>query len=150
MLSLVNALEADERLRETKHTGEDMQHLAGPLGSGAPVTLAVLPDGPVYPATSDGVLAALAALGDTVETIAAALLANGCTGRTASAAHCPIAYYLRDAVPDLDAQDIQIGTDDAGLWNEPHGYAIDVDLPWPVAAFVTAFDCGAYPELVAE
>ena len=116
----------------------------------APVTRSVLPDVTVYPATEDGVLKALTDLGDTAEAIADALLTNGYTGRRASASYCPIAHYLSDTIPDLDAKAISVGTDDAGLWNEPHGYGIDVDLPGPVVAFVTAFDGGAYPELVSS
>ncbi|GAB3862889.1 hypothetical protein ACFPIJ_55205 [Dactylosporangium cerinum] len=113
----------------------------------APVTPGVLPDGPVYPATSDGVLAALTALGDTADAVATALLALGYTGRPASPAYCPIAWYLIDAVPELDTEHVEVGCDDAGLWNAPRGHAIDVDLPDQVVAFITAFDGGAYPEL---
>lgn len=115
----------------------------------APVTPSVLPHVTVYPATEDGVLQALTDLGDTAEAIAAALLTNGYTGRTASASYCPIARYLSDTIPGLIADSIQVGTDDAGLWTE-HGHSIDVDLPAPVVTFVTAFDCGAYPELVSS
>lgn len=116
----------------------------------APVTPGLLPDVVVYPATEDGVIEALNDLGDTAKTIAAALLASGYTGHVASAPSCPIARYLITVVPDLDAETIAVGTDDAGLWNEPHGYGIEVDLPGPVIAFVAAFDSGAYPELASS
>ncbi|MEV4134413.1 hypothetical protein AB0J72_19860 [Dactylosporangium sp. NPDC049742] len=113
----------------------------------ARAALGLPPDPPVYPATHDGVMEALTALGDTADAIAAVLLANDYTGRTASPACCPIARYLINTVPDLDANDVEIGTDDAGLWNAPHNYGIYVDLPGPVVAFITDFDGGAYPEL---
>jgi hypothetical protein len=109
-----------------------------------------------YPATADGLAAALAALGTTAEQVAETLAAAGLNGQRHDEVSCPIAWYLRDAIPT--AEDAYAGI------SKPRGdgplYAgirlvdarkwVDIEMPAGPAAFVEAFDGGNFDELALD
>ena len=93
-----------------------------------------------YPATREGVSAALAALGDSTDRVADTLAAHGYLGEPAEARECPIAVYLHDVL--TPAWPVSVGDGTATVYC--NGVRLDVPLPDPVRRFVGAFDLGAY------
>src|SRR5205823_2121984 len=96
------------------------------------------------------------ALGSTAAKVAAALARAGYSGHRGDEASCPIAWYLRAAIPD--ATDAYVGVvnpqhDDsqrAGICLLDGTGWVDVALPFGAAAFIDAFDDGAYDELARD
>jgi len=109
-----------------------------------------------YPATPDGLTAALKALGSTAAKVADTLARTGYSGQRGDEASCPIARYLRAAIPD--ATDAYVGVvnpqhDDsqrAGICLFDGTGWVDVALPSSAVAFIDAFDDGAYDELARD
>ena len=56
----------------------------------------------IYPATSEGLTAALSALGSTADEVAEILTVVGHTGQRDDEATCPIAWYLRAVIPTAE------------------------------------------------
>jgi hypothetical protein len=103
---------------------------------------------PPYPPTVNGLSAALAALGETVDQVADNLADAGHLGERGDTATCPVARYLRAVIPAAD--DLHVGSVDVSLW-PPTGHSlsyIDVLLPPPVVAFLERFDVGQYADLI--
>jgi hypothetical protein len=109
-----------------------------------------------YPATPDGLTAALNALGDTAAEVADTLARAGFSGRRGDEVSCPIARYLRTAIHG--AIDAYVGVADpqhdnrqrAGIWLLDGTGWFDVPMPPGSAAFIDAFDEGAYVELATD
>src|SRR6185369_4328853 len=101
-----------------------------------------------YPATRDGLTAALAALGTTPAAVADTLTASGdYLGRRESAWRCPLALYLVDVL-GLSVDDVAVFGDAVEI-TVTDG-TVSVDLPDAACAFVTDYDSGAYPDLADE
>ena len=104
-------------------------------------------------ADADGVLEALARLGDTPDEIAVELARLGCRGQVGICVTCPLAHYL-ERLPDLDYTDpdagyaIEVLTDSVIVRFAAAG-TVSVPLPAAVAEFAERFDYGAYPQLAA-
>jgi hypothetical protein len=111
------------------------------------------PSTTTYPATSEGLTAALSALGATAEQVAATLTTAGLTGQREDEATCPIAWYLRTVIPAAD--DVY-----AGVRRHDHLYAgirlidatgwVDIEMPTGPAAFINAFDDGNFNDLAVD
>lgn len=87
--------------------------------------------------------ALLDALGGTADDVARTLLAAGYRGRPGPA-HCPVWHYLaRNGLPDCRVQATYVLIPDG--WGR--GRDCHLALPWPVADFLLAFDCGLYAAL---
>lgn len=87
--------------------------------------------------------------------IAAFLAAEGVRGVVECAEGCPIAVYLaRFTLREVyvDERIVFVCLTEADMQREPRRaeseYAVVLDLPRTVTAFVTAFDRCAYPELI--
>jgi hypothetical protein len=96
---------------------------------------------------ADAIAGQLAALGETTDAIADRLAAVGITGHPAESDWCPIALYLFRLDPSLravnvlgDVIEVCTGT----------GAEITVPAPDPINHFVTCFDVGRYPRLLAS
>jgi hypothetical protein len=87
---------------------------------------------------------ALAKLGSTEAEVALTLGAGGWTGKPLDALEDPICVYL-DA---LGFSDVAIDPEFASA-EDPEGRFECVPTPLPVRDFMTSFDSGRYPELVA-
>lgn len=75
--------------------------------------------------------------------VAAALLADGCTGVREEGAACPVAEYVRTRTDvDVVIDALTWRLDPVPPTGRTHGR-----LPLPVAWFVAAFDRGEHPEL---
>jgi hypothetical protein len=106
-----------------------------------------------YPATWEGLNAALTALGITAEQVAETLNAAGHSGQREDEATCPIAWYLRAVIPT--AEDVY-----AGVRRHQQLYAgmrlvdvtgwVDIEMPAGPAAFVDAFDDGRFNALAVD
>jgi hypothetical protein len=110
----------------------------------------------IYPATSEGLAAALSVLGATAEQVAETLTAAGHTGQREDEATCPIAWYLRAVIPT--AGDVYAGVRHprgdrrlyAGLCLIDMTDGVDIEMPTGPAAFVTAFDKGKFNSLAID
>src|SRR4051812_45418450 len=89
-----------------------------------------------YPATREGVTAALTALGDTADRVANTLAGAGYLGSPGESQECPVAVYLRDVV--TPTWRVSIGAASAYVF--PHGKVVAAPLPFAVRVFVDAFD----------
>jgi hypothetical protein len=96
-----------------------------------------------YPATREGVSAALAALGDCTDRVADTLADAGHLGAPGESRDCPIAVYLHDVL--TPRWPVSIGNATAAVY--AGGARLDVPLPGPVRRFVAAFDLDGYPFL---
>jgi hypothetical protein len=104
---------------------------------------------PAYPATWQGIRAALHALGNNQAGVAAALDAAGYRGEPGESTHCPVAAYLLgtlDAGPLQPDSPIAVGDTTVTVFRADNT-RFEVDLPEPVRRFVDAFDAGHYPAL---
>jgi len=109
-----------------------------------------------YPATPEGLAAALSALGATAEQVADILDTVGYTGQRKDEATCPIAWYLRAVIPA--AMDAYAGVRHprresqlyAGLRLADTTGWVDVAMPAGPADFVTAFDKGRFDSLAVD
>lgn len=102
-----------------------------------------------YPATPDGLTAALTALGANAIEVAETLRRNGYVGIPSDESSCPVARYLHDAIPQADevyagvarpgeqVQHAAIRLANATGW-------VDIQMPKGPAAFVIAFDHGYF------
>lgn len=111
----------------------------------APMDPPGFPDPRQYPATDEGLRAALAALGDTPDAVASTLDRLGIRGRPGQCRTCPVALYLLDVT---GADPFVIG--DLAALRTPEGALLArCSIPEPVRTFIQRFDlCGAYPGLV--
>lgn len=90
----------------------------------------------------------LAALGSTKEEVAATLAGAGIAGRRNDCRACPVALYLLKS--DLAVDRVYVGDEEVELWfvDENNNDVYErIDLPEPVAQWVTSFDAGQYDEL---
>lgn len=116
------------------------------------MTIAPAIDATTWPATPDGIAAALAALGNQPGTIADTLAARGIRGNKEHAHECPIANYLRLVIPEAD--EICVGLGGLSVDDIRVPYYDNEDLNATptglvhIGKFVSRFDEGAYPELV--
>jgi hypothetical protein len=97
-------------------------------------------------ATGTGQIRALLAdLGFSADAIADALAGVGITGRRGSPGGCPIARYL---TANTDAIGVKVTELDITVeW--PDGGSHTVRTPAPVFVFITRYDTGRYPHLIA-
>ena len=93
-----------------------------------------------FPATRDGVSAALAALGHVPDLIAARLAHAGHLGEPGECRDCPIAVYLHAVLTPM--WPVSIGAATATVFT--NGSRLDVPLPDPVRDFITCFDLGDF------
>jgi hypothetical protein len=89
---------------------------------------------------------ALALLGATANEVADSLLAGGWTGLRQDGIACPVSKYVATVVPEIEvaaasAQRITVVS--------TNGETVEAALPAGPAAFIRAFDAGAYDELAA-
>lgn len=92
------------------------------------------------------VIDTLGALGDTEKAVAAALEAGGYRGYPGNAGRCPIAAYLQAQLPpvtEVSACPNSIDVMDDVDWGP------SVPTPVPVSLFMSRFDDGHYPGLIA-
>jgi hypothetical protein len=95
-----------------------------------------------YSRDASGLHAALAALGDTANTIANTLLDRGHTGARGDGCDCPIAAYLRAVFGDVHVEVLD---------EEIYVGGVVIATPDPVRAFIQCFDTAhEYPELCTE
>jgi hypothetical protein len=100
-----------------------------------------------YPATNNGLAAALAALGATETEVAETLSRGGCRGRRGSSCACPVAIYLHAVI--LDAESVLVEATETFVHLDD-GTKLDAATPEPVYAFMAAFDKGTrYQDLSA-
>jgi hypothetical protein len=85
------------------------------------------------------------ALGDNAEGIATRLQFGGWHGLPHDARACPIALYLRTVMTGVTDAAVSAGQ---ATVRTSGGAEIAVELTPAAAGFVTAFDMGAYPELL--
>lgn len=88
------------------------------------------------------ILKALEQLGNTSDEIAEALSVKEIKGRPRHSTACPIAHYLKDALPECETIHVCI----------PHAYLdsalnSSIPLPAPVKDFIRKFDAGEYLNL---
>lgn len=88
----------------------------------------------------------LEALGNDPETIAAALLAAGVTGRRGSSTGCPVARYL---TAEVRLGCVVVGKGYTFLSLTGVDEQTHIPTPPAVHAFLVAFDDGAYPHLIS-
>lgn len=107
---------------------------------------------PTYPATADGLRAALDALGTTAEAVAATLEAGGWRGKRDDCETCPTAKYLQAVIQGFTQ--IYVDRSEVSLWlqandtdDEPD---VQVETPPAVNGFIGGFDDGEFPELHAD
>jgi hypothetical protein len=107
------------------------------------------PPAPTYPPTTDGLTAALAALGDSATQVAQRLTIAGHRGYRGECDRCPVATYLHATI--TGATQVHVGPDRAAVWSHSTGAApVTAVLPVPVVVFVTAFDRGYWPHLTIQ
>lgn len=85
--------------------------------------------------------AALAALGDTAEQVAATLTAAGCTGQRHEAYECPVYRWLQSRGLPVES----VVSNAVYLKDAPYK---EIRLPGAVRCFVSRFDRGEFPGLV--
>lgn len=123
------------------------------LRSGDPTAVtALLPGDPDPHTVRRDIAAVLHQLGPTAAHVAAALTAAGTRGEPGDAIRCPVGAYLLGAYRSVS--DVLVGPDAATHQDWPGGLTDGVtvviaDLPEPVAAFLTEFDAGRWPALIA-
>ncbi len=98
-----------------------------------------------YELSEAGVRAALADLGSTERQVAATLRELGLKGERSRAGTCPIANYLYDAFPAAQL----VAVSGEAVYAALPGSKLELTTPQPCRDFVTGFDVGAYPDLVA-
>lgn len=94
--------------------------------------------------TAAAILEALGALGDTTEKVAGTLARLDIKGTRNECFTCPIAEYLKAR---LLSSWVEVGTLDIAAGRDEEW--VEVETPAHIAAFVLAFDRGAYPGLEA-
>lgn len=94
-------------------------------------------------ALRDKLTRALADLGDTPETVAAVLQAQGCLGLRVKHVDCPVSRYLSRIL----GYAVSVDPYHALVLKAPE--LVVVPLPPAVEWFVRQFDAGAFPELTA-
>jgi hypothetical protein len=92
--------------------------------------------------------AKLAKLGDTPDAVAATLLAEGCRGKPAQSARCPVARYLQK----LGWSEVSVGLRDASIFDDGINEIGVNEIATPrfsraVAEFIFGFDADEYPGL---
>jgi hypothetical protein len=99
-----------------------------------------------YPATVEGITAALEALGDTPDLVASNLLKGGFRGEVGECSRCPVALYLQAQFPGWL---VYVGTDHLLATEVADADSlVSVDLPGAVVEFVDSFDRhGRYADL---
>jgi hypothetical protein len=98
-----------------------------------------------YSLDVDGVESALRDLGETADDVAQTLIERGVRGIQGKADCCPVANYLRGAVPGLSPE--ILNDDDYTLVSSDQ---VSLYVPLAVHVFVEEFDQGVYPLLVEE
>src|SRR5262249_15014617 len=124
-----------------------------PVLSNGGTAIMTAPTTTTYPATSEGLTAALSALGATAEQVAHPLTVAGHTGQREDEATCPIAWSPRAVIPT--AGDVYAGVRHprgdrrlhAGLCLVDTTGWIDIEMSTGPAAFITAFDKGKFNSL---
>ncbi|WP_433051141.1 hypothetical protein [Dactylosporangium sp. CS-033363] len=89
---------------------------------------------------------ALEALGTSADAVADSLLGGGWTGLRQDALCCPVSNYVVAVVPGAELAAV---TRNRITVISTEGEPCDATLPAGPAAFVSAFDAGAYDELAA-
>jgi hypothetical protein len=89
----------------------------------------------------------LKALGETAQAVGQSLTNQQCHGRRGSCSECPVAVYLHRA---LAAPDTRIGVNPDKVWVCTPLGLYRITVPTGVRNFITAFDAGSYPNLVAR
>jgi len=100
-----------------------------------------------YPFTDGGLRAALDALGSTTDEIAATLLRLGHRGVQMVACRCPIASYLTAV---MDASEVEASPASVRVHHLDFPFPVRGMVPTPVAAFMSRFDVGDYPDLIEK
>jgi hypothetical protein len=103
-----------------------------------------------YPASEDGLLKAVDALGTTPEAVATNLSAMGLQGRRDDAACCPIANYLRASVDEAVRDEVRIDDNDLYVRVDfaDGGQADAIMAARAASGFVLRFDLGDFPDLI--
>jgi hypothetical protein len=84
-------------------------------------------------------------LGDTPDTIAAALRAGGHVGNRNHATSCPVAQYLAGRFPCS-----RVGYGVIQVFIPGKQVPIEITMPMAISLFVRRFDAGEYPDLVDD
>ena len=118
------------------------------LRSGAPTVVTALLRITADPAAVRLDIAALLhGLGSTTAQVAATLTAAGVNGTPGDAVKCPVSDFLLTHVRPMS--DVVVGTDVSGMdWGDDT-IVIVVPVPAAVDAFLTAFDAGTWPHMIA-
>ena len=113
-----------------------------------PHATAAPPDAvPPNPIRSTGQIRALLAdLGGTADAIARTLHTAGITGDPGEPCACPVARYL---TAHADVTRVEV-TETEVIADLPDGRSVTVFTPRPVTEFITGFDLGHYPHLIAR
>lgn len=86
----------------------------------------------------------LSALGDTADDVAEFLFIGGWSGYRHSPTACPIAIYLKSVIPGVNEAAVSVNGISI-LTND--GENVHIATPPSPAAFIAAFDDGAYSDL---
>ena len=89
---------------------------------------------------------AIQSLGETAEEVAVTLHSGGWLGSRKTSRECPVAQYLRTAIPEVSGA--VVGSEHVTVRAGARG-DVAIGLTPAVAGFVLAFDVGVYPDLVA-
>jgi hypothetical protein len=87
--------------------------------------------------------AKLAKLGDIPDAVAATLLAEGCQGKPAQSARCPVARYLQK----LGWSEVSVGTRDASVYDDESNEIARPQFSRAITEFIFRFDADEYPGL---
>jgi hypothetical protein len=67
-------------------------------------------------------------------------------GRPASPTDCPIAQFIKSAIPDTSSVAVDVEYHEVKISERHDGYG-ELSLPWEVGEFIQNFDQGQYPDL---
>ena len=107
-----------------------------------------------FPATRDGIRAALDALGHTPTQVAASLDRAGYVGEPGECTRCPVAVYLLGTLDPATLQPAGLLIDPVAVGDttvtvlRADAIRHEVDLPESVSRFIAAFDLGGYAFLL--
>ncbi len=99
-----------------------------------------------YSHDMDGVYAALLALGDEDQKVAATLRSLGIKGKPTEACACPVANYLAGIFGEMSTPEIDGDVVTLLGWD----HRTRMDLPTAIVDFVVSFDSDVYPDLIEE